>query len=42
MVHRRYELIDLRVRRILEMGGRYLEDNVDRIIACQVIAPSES
>jgi len=38
----RYELIDLRVRRILEMGERYLEDNVDRIMACQVIAPSES
>jgi DNA-binding transcriptional ArsR family regulator len=38
----RYELIDLRVRRILEMGERYLEDNVDRIMACRVIAPSES
>jgi len=38
----RYELIDLRVRRILEMGERYLGDNADRIMACRVIAPSES
>jgi hypothetical protein len=29
------------VRRILEMGERYVEDNADRIIACRVIAPSE-
>lgn len=37
----RYELIDLRVRRILELGERYLDDNVERIMACRVIAPSE-
>ncbi len=37
----RYELIDLRVRRLLEMGERYLEQNADRIMACRVIAPSE-
>jgi len=37
----RYELIDLRVRRLLEMGERYLEDNAERIMACRVIAPSE-
>jgi DNA-binding transcriptional ArsR family regulator len=38
----RYELIDLRVRRLLEMGERYLEDNAARIMACRVIAPSEA
>src|SRR5713101_6181865 len=37
----RYELIDLRVRRLLEMGERYLEDNAERIMACRIIAPSE-
>jgi ArsR family transcriptional regulator, cadmium/lead-responsive transcriptional repressor len=38
----RYELIDLRVRRLLEMGERYLDDNAERIMACRVIAPSEA
>ncbi len=37
----RYELIDMRVRRLLDMGERYLEDNAERIMACKVIAPSE-
>ena len=37
----RYELIDLRVRRLLEIGERYLEENAERIMACRVIAPSE-
>ncbi len=37
----RYELIDLRLRRLLEMGERYLEQNAERIMACRVIAPSE-
>lgn len=37
----RYELIDLRVRRLLEMGERYLEQNAERIMACRVIAPAE-
>jgi len=38
----RYELIDLRVRRLLEIGERYLDDNAARIMACRVIAPSEA
>ena len=38
----RYEIIDGRVRRLLEMGERYLESNAERIMACRVIAPSES
>ena len=37
----RYELVDPRVRRLLEMGQRYLEQNAERIMACRVIAPSE-
>src|SRR5712692_1748707 len=36
----RYELIDQLGRRLLEMGGRYLEENAERIMACRVIAPS--
>ncbi len=35
-----YELIDPRVRRLLELGERYLEQNAERIMACRVIAPS--
>jgi ArsR family transcriptional regulator, cadmium/lead-responsive transcriptional repressor len=38
----RYELIDLRVRRLMDMGERYLADNAKRILACRVIAPSET
>lgn len=38
----RYELIDLRVRRLMDMGERYLADNAERIMACRVIAPSET
>ena len=34
-----YELIDQRVRRLLELGERYLEQNAERIMACRVIAP---
>ena len=37
----RYELIDFRVRRLLEIGERYLEKNAARIMACRVITPSE-
>ena len=32
-----YELIDQRVRRIIELGSRYLERNEERIDACRVI-----
>lgn len=32
-----YELIDPQVRRIVEMGERYLERNEARIVACRVI-----
>lgn len=34
----RYEIIDPDVRRIIEMGARYLEMNEARIAACRVIA----
>ena len=37
----RYGLIDFRVRRLLEIGERYLEENAARIMACRVIAASE-
>lgn len=33
----RYEIIDPDVRRIVEMGERYLETNEERIRACRVI-----
>lgn len=33
----RYEIIDPKVRRIVEMGERYLERNEERILACRVI-----
>lgn len=36
-----YELIDRRVRRLLELGERILDDNAERIMACRVIAPAE-
>src|SRR2546428_10033501 len=36
-----YELIDLRVRRLVDMGKRMLAENAERIMACRVIAPSE-
>ena len=36
-----YELIDSRVRKLLEMGERMLSENAERIIACRVIAPWE-
>ncbi len=35
-----YALIDARVRRVLEMGERMLEENAERIMACRVIAPA--
>ena len=35
-----YQLIDPRVRRLLELGERYLEENAARIMACRVIAPT--
>lgn len=36
-----YELIDPRVRKLLDMGERMLSDNAERIMACRVIAPWE-
>ncbi len=36
-----YELIDPRVRKLLEMGERMLVENAERIMACRVIAPWE-
>jgi DNA-binding transcriptional ArsR family regulator len=36
-----YELLDRRVRRLLELGERILDDNAERIVACRVIAPGE-
>ena len=36
-----YELIDRRVRRLLELGERILDDNAERIMACKVIAPAD-
>ncbi len=36
-----YELIDRRVRHLLEMGERILDENAERIMACRVIAPGE-
>ena len=35
-----YELIDPRVRRLLDLGERYLEQNAERIMTCRVIAPA--
>ena len=32
-----YEIIDRKVRRILDLGERYLERNEGRILACRVI-----
>lgn len=37
-----YELIDPRVRRLIELGEGYLERNAQRIMACRVIAPSST
>lgn len=37
-----YELIDSRVRKLLEMGERMLDENAERIMACRVIAPAEA
>lgn len=36
-----YELIDPRVSRLLDMSGRMLSENAERIMACRVIAPAE-
>lgn len=36
-----YELLDRRVRRLLEMGERMLRENAQRIMACRVIAPAK-
>lgn len=33
-----YEIIDRRVRTLLETGERYLRENAERIMACRVIA----
>jgi len=37
----RYELIDRRVRRLVEQARRILTDNAERIMACRVIASAE-
>jgi len=37
----RYELIDRRVRRLVEQAERIMADNAERIMACRVIAPAE-
>ncbi|MBI2324843.1 MAG: winged helix-turn-helix transcriptional regulator [Chloroflexi bacterium] len=37
----RYEIISRDVRRIMEMGERYLETNEERILACRVIAAEQ-
>ncbi|MEX2045969.1 MAG: metalloregulator ArsR/SmtB family transcription factor [Chloroflexota bacterium] len=37
-----YELIDPQVRRIVEMGTRYLDRNEERIAACRVIGSERS
>ena len=36
-----YELLDHRVRSLLELGERMLRENAERIMSCRVIAPSE-
>lgn len=36
-----YELLDRRVRTLLDLGQRMLRENAERIMACRVIAPSE-
>jgi hypothetical protein len=36
-----YELLDRRVRILIELGERMLRENAERIMACRVIAPSE-
>ena len=33
-----YQIVDRRVRRFLELGERYLDENAERILACRVIA----
>ena len=33
-----YEIVDRRVRRFVELGERYLDENAERIVACRVIA----
>ena len=35
-----YEIVDDRIRDILRMGQRHLAENVERIMACRVIAPA--
>ena len=36
-----YELLDPRVRTLLQLGQRMLRENAERIMACRVIAPSQ-
>jgi ArsR family transcriptional regulator len=36
-----YDLIDSRVRKLLDLGERMLDENAERIMACRVIAPWE-
>lgn len=36
-----YEIIDRRVRALLDTGERYLSENADRIMACRVIAAEQ-
>jgi DNA-binding transcriptional ArsR family regulator len=37
----RYEIVDRRVRVLMNTGERYLRENADRIMACQVIAAEQ-
>lgn len=36
-----YEIIDRRVRALLDTGERYLRENAERIMACRVIAAEQ-
>ena len=33
-----YEILDPRVRQLMTMGERYLDENAERIVACRVIS----
>lgn len=37
----RYEILDPRVRALLDGGRRYLRENADRIMSCRVIATEQ-
>lgn len=37
----RYEIVDRRVRALMDMAACYLDENADRIMACRVIATEQ-